>query len=126
MTNIVLEDEQAQRIHFVWKIEFEGMEHEVRRTLSSTSTFLGLLESFREEAEVIPSASRQMRESVWTVRYRLADGTGKAVLIKPSSQHCELSFDGLLRSLIENDAWKDGSEDIVEIELKAVLTEASI
>lgn len=124
-TNSYFKEEQAQRIHFIWKIDFEGMEHEVRRTLSVTNTFLGLLESFREEAEAIPSTNWQMRANVWTVRYRPADGTCKAVLIKPSCPHCELGFDGLLRSLAERDVWKEDPDAIVEIDLKAVSSETN-
>lgn len=63
-TNLQFTDQQACCNHFVWKIDFENMEHEVRRTLSIIDTFQGLLESFREEAEVVPSASRYMRASI--------------------------------------------------------------
>ncbi|KAH6616639.1 hypothetical protein C7974DRAFT_379510 [Boeremia exigua] len=117
-----LTDEQLRRIHFVWKVYFEGMEYEVRRSLNNTSTFRGLLDSFREEAEVIPSASRQMKAGLWAVKYRLPDGTGKAVLVKPSGPHSELSLEGLLRHLAERPVWKEDSDLIVEIELGAMLS----
>ncbi|KAJ8112045.1 hypothetical protein OPT61_g5498 [Boeremia exigua] len=54
-------NEQASRIHFVWKVEIQGMDFEVRRSLTTTSTFDGLLESFQDEAKLIPSASLQMK-----------------------------------------------------------------
>ena len=114
-------DQQARCTHFVWRIDFENMEHEVRRTLKTVDTFQELLESFREEAEVVPSASRYMRAGIWSAKYKLADGSGKACFIRTSSPYSELSFDGLLRSLIEKEAWKKDPHVIVEIELKAVL-----
>lgn len=120
-TNRQFTDQQACCTHFVWKIDFENMEHEVRRTLSTIDTFQELLESFREEAEVVPSASRHMRASIWSAKYKLADGSGMACFIRTSSPYSELSFDGLLRSLIEKEAWKKDPHVIVEIELKAVL-----
>ena len=114
-------DQQACCTHFFWKIDYENMEHEVRRTLSTIDTSRELLESFREEAEVVPSASRHMQASIWSAKYRLADGSGNACFIRTSSPYSELSFDGLLRSLVEKEAWKKDPHEIVEIELKAVL-----
>lgn len=120
-TNRQFTDQQTCCTHFVLKIDFENMEHEVRRTLSTIDTFQELLESFREEAEVVPSASRHLRTSVWSARYKLAEGSGNACFIRTSSPYSELSFDGLLRSLIEKEAWKKDPRVIVDIELKAVL-----
>lgn len=114
--------EQARQIHFVWKIEFEGVEYEVRRSLDNISSFCDLLDSFREEVEEIPSAGRQMKASIWTVRYRLPDGTGKAVLVKPSSRHSDLNFEGVLRHLAENEMWKKNPDLIIEVEVGAIVS----
>lgn len=43
-TNQHFTDQQACCTHFVWKIDFENMEHEVRRTLGTIDTFQELLE----------------------------------------------------------------------------------
>ena len=120
MRNVQFTDEQARRISFVWRIHFEDEETEVRRTLSTTSTFRGLLDSFKEEANLIPSAARQIKASLWLMKYKLADGKGKAVFVKPSSPDFEHSFDSVLRSLAERDEWKKDKSCIVEIELRAV------
>lgn len=112
-------NEQAQRVHFVWKIEFEGMEYEARRNLSIASTFCGLLEAFRKETEFVPSATQQMNAGMWSVSYKLADGQGKAVFVNTSSGP-ELNFNTIIRSLAGKDAWKTDTDVIVEIEIKAL------
>jgi hypothetical protein len=113
-------NEQAQHVHFVWKMEFEGMEYEARRNLSIASTFCSLLEEFRKETELVPSATRQMKASLWSVSYKLADGRGKAAFINMSSGP-ELNFNAVMRSLAEKNPWKTDTDIIVEIEIKALL-----
>lgn len=114
-------DEQAQRIQFTWRVDFEGMEHEIMRTLSAAGTFRDLLDALREEAELVPSASQQINTDFWSVKYVLADGTGKAVFIKTTNPQFELNFDGLLRSLAEKVDWKNSPDVIIQVELRAMV-----
>ena len=113
-------DDQAERIEFIWYIDFEGREHEVRRVLSDASTFGVLLEMLRKDTEHFPSAMRQMKTNKWSVSYRLANGEGKASLIF-LNRRPEVSFNALLRHISQRDAWKTDVDLIVEVEIKASL-----
>ena len=113
-------DDQAERIEFIWYIDFEGREHEVRRVLSDASTFSVLLEKLRKDTEHIPSAMRQMKTNTWSVSYQLANGEGKASLIF-LNRRPEVSFNALLRHISQRDAWKTDVDLIVEVEIKASL-----
>ncbi|XPS73595.1 hypothetical protein M3J09_005739 [Ascochyta lentis] len=113
------EEGQASRIYFIWKFDYEGTEYEAMRTLHEATTFGGLLDLFREEAEGIPSATEQIKSNMWFLKYKLADGTGKAVAISLKSQQFELNFSRLLRGLAEKKEWKEDPNATVEIELEA-------
>ncbi|KAJ4349170.1 hypothetical protein N0V95_004812 [Ascochyta clinopodiicola] len=113
--------DQARRIQFVWKIDYEGMEHDAMRTLDEASTFRGLLETFREEAQSIPSATRQIKSDLWSLKYKMTDGTGNAVLINLKRPQFELHFVHLLRGLAEKKGWQEDQDVTVEIELKATM-----
>jgi hypothetical protein len=120
MNNLQFTDEQARRISFVWKVDYEGDEVENKRYLSAYCTFRSLLNSFREDATQFPSAAQQIEAKLWLVKYKLADGKGKAVLIKPSSPDFEHSFDSVLRSLAEKEEWKMDKSVNIEIEVRAM------
>lgn len=120
MNHLQFTDEQVQRIFFVWKIEFEGEDAEVRRSLSAYGTFRKLLESFREDANIIPSAAQQIQAKLWLMRYELAGGKGKTVFVKPASPDFEHSFDSILRHLAENEEWKKNKSMVIEIEVRAI------
>jgi hypothetical protein len=60
MNNLQFTDEQARRIFFIWNPKFKGEDAEVRRCLSAYGTFRELLDSFREDASVVPSAAQQV------------------------------------------------------------------
>lgn len=115
-------DSQAKRIQFVWKVDFEGLELEVKRCLNTTRTFHGLLDSLREEAKVVPSACRQMKATIWIAKSKLPDGTSKAVVVNTSSPDSELNFEGLLRHLVEKQACEKDSNNVVEVELKVLMS----
>lgn len=126
MTELPFTNEQARRIHFVWKLDFEGTKYVQRCTLSDTRTFRGVLDSFRADGlDAIPSASRQLKAKLWMVRYILADGSSQATLVSLSSATGELNFDGLMRSLAEKEEWKKIPGVIVELEVRAMMSGVS-
>lgn len=113
-------DDQAERIHFIWYIDFKGVAHEVRRVLSDASTFDVLLEKLRQDAEHVPSAMRQMKTNAWSFSYLPANGKRKAFWI-PLNSRPEVIFKALLRHISQSDAWKTDEDLIVEVEIEASL-----
>lgn len=113
-------DEQARRIQFVWKINYEGDEAEFRHSLSVYSTFRTLLDGFRENTDYIPSAAQQIQAKLWLMRYKLADGRGKAVFVKPASLDFEHSFDSILRHVADSEELKKDRCINFDIEVRAI------
>lgn len=113
-------DEQALRIQFRWEVNHKDLEWTYLRTLSATKTFSGLLHAYRDDAQDNPLAVRQLDSRRWALIRRLADGKGKARLINLNDLHFEQGFDGLLRLVAGDEAWKQDSSVTVDIELRAM------
>ena len=117
-------DVQALRIHFHWKVDYEGLKYDFMRTLGATKTFSGLLRAFREDSEYFPPATQQMQSKLWILARRMGDGD--AIVISLNDRDFELSFNDRLRTLIENEAWKEDPGAVAKIELKAMMPSSGV
>lgn len=113
-------DDQALRIQFHWKVDYDGMELDFMRTLDDIKSFRTLLDTFREEAEGISPAAQHIQSSRWILMHRLNDSKGMAKMISLTTLRFERNFNDFLRTLAENQAWKEDSSAIIRIELKAM------
>jgi hypothetical protein len=110
-----LTDEQAQEISIVWKLDINGDACELPFTLAECRSFNGMLETLREVAQSLPSATAILENTnLWRLAYPLPGGKRKTQMARKGT---EVAFDRMWAELAQSSSLDQGS---IEVELQAL------
>jgi hypothetical protein len=110
-----LTDEQAQEISIVWKLDIDGDACELPFTLAECRSFSGMLETLREVAQSLPSATAILENTnLWRLAYPLPGGKRKTQMARKGT---EVAFDRMWAELAQSSSLDQGS---IEVELQAL------